>query len=294
MRRAFILLGLVPVVASAQKLDPVFYVDLRPTFTSTRGGTNEFHWYDRDARPSVVGVRLNLQNGNQIHLSQRLERIENTGDVDSLDEYTLERRGEWKLGKQYLTFGAGGLVRDSAPALSVQTHVVFDRLPATIAIAEAGPGRARGLFARVGRDTGVSVAVGEHLANQPTSLSTIRNPEDAPGRDHGYGLILGIDARQQMGAFSVVGEFASFQQGQDTSDVDTQVSDLRATWRAAKTSRSAEISLLFGWSRDWQSREDFYRISADVQVDRHFIVSPYVRFNRGALAQVGLSSRIRF
>ncbi|MES1228452.1 MAG: hypothetical protein ABUL72_07245, partial [Armatimonadota bacterium] len=141
MRRALFLLAFAPFIANAQKLDPIFYLDLHPTVTQVKGGTSHYHWFDRDGRQSVVGVRLNLRNGNQIHVSQRLERIGNSGDVDSLDEYTLESKDEWKVGKQYLTFGAGGLIRDSALALSVQTHVVFDQLPATFAIAEGGSGR---------------------------------------------------------------------------------------------------------------------------------------------------------
>ena len=285
---------LIPGTVLAQSLDPVFYVEMRPTATQHRGGVSHFHWYDRDGRMSVVGLRLNLQNGNQIHVSQRLEKVDNTGDTDSLDEYTLERRGEWKLGKQYLTFGAGGILRDSAPALTLQTRLVFDEVPATIALAESGAGRARGFVARVGRNLGLSVAVGEYFANQPTSLTVIRPPDAAPGRDRGYGLVWGLDARHQLGEVALTGEVASFRQGQTAEDKDQTVSDLKLVWRAPKSTRSAEVLVLVGWARTWENGRDFYRASAEVQVDRHFVVIPFMRFSDHTVEQIGVSGRIRF
>lgn len=294
MKRAAFMALLLPSLGVAQSLDPVYYVDLRPTATQIRGGFSHFHWYDRDGRVSVVGLRLGLQNGNQIHIAQRLERIDNSGDIESLDEYSLERRGEWKLGKQYLTFGAGGLLRDSAPALTLQTHLVFDEAPVTIALAESGAGRTRGFVARVGRNIGFSVAVGEYFANQATSLTVIRPPDQAPGRDHGYGLVWGLDARHQIGEVALTGEVASLRQGQTPQDVDQTVSDLKLVWRAPKSTRSAEVQLLLGWARTWGDSQDFFRASAEIQVDRHFVVTPFLRFSDHTVQEVGVSGRIRF
>lgn len=294
MKRAACLIILVPALGAAQSLDPVYYLDVRPTATQNRGGVSHFHWYDRDGRMSVVGLRLSLQNGNQIHIAQRLERVDNTGDVESLDEYSLERRGEWKLGKQYLTFGAGGLLRDSAPALTLQTHLVFDEAPATIALAESGAGRTRGFVARVGRDLGFSVAVGEYFANQAPSLTAIRPPDQAPGRDRGYGLVWGVDARHQLGEVAMTAEVASFRQGQTPADEEQTVSDLKLVWRAPKSSRTAEVNLLLGWARVWDKSQDFFRASAEIQVDRHFFVTPFLRFSDRTLQEVGVSGRIRF
>ena len=117
MRR---LLALAAAMAGASALaqipDVTIKVDAGLTYRSVRNGETTLRWYDGFGKHSTVGLLFWLEPGWRVYVSERLQRIEGDGDNEQLDEYYVEDPGIWRLGKQYLPFGRGLLLRESARA----------------------------------------------------------------------------------------------------------------------------------------------------------------------------------
>ncbi|HRF58420.1 MAG TPA: hypothetical protein PLH94_00740 [Fimbriimonadaceae bacterium] len=277
--------------ASAQTPEFTLKIDLRPTYMSERGDHTTFRWYDSMGRHSTIGLQLNLEPGYRIWVSQRLQKIDNDPDRDQLDEYYLEDPGNWRLGRQYLPFGDRILLRSSAMAARLDTQLLLAALPIAIAYADGGKGKVRGVVGRIGRGFGVSVAVGDHFGISASDLTPIRSPEAAPGRGRGYRFVLGGDYGQRFGPILLEGEYAAFRRGSTELDADLDVSDLRATVSPATANG---MKLTGAWSREWRSKEDFYRIEGELPIGPKLQMIPFVRFARGDWERLGITVRIRF
>jgi len=292
-RRVGAVLALVVTsfAASAQTPEFTLKIDLRPTYMSERGDHTTFRWYDSMGRHSTIGLQLNLEPGYRIWVSQRLQKIDNDPDRDQLDEYYLEDPGNWRLGRQYLPFGDRILLRSSAMAARLDTQLLLAALPIAIAYADGGKGKVRGVVGRIGRGFGVSVAVGDHFGISASDLTPIRSPEAAPGRGRGYRFVLGGDYGQRFGPILLEGEYAAFRRGSTELDADLDVSDLRATVSPATANG---MKLTGAWSREWRSKEDFYRIEGELPIGPKLQMIPFVRFARGDWERLGITVRIRF
>jgi len=163
MRRLALLGICFAAKAFCQTPDVTVRAEFLPTYLTSEGSRSSFRWYSRTGEFSLVGIRMTLDSGLRLAVNQRLERIDNDPDKDSLDEYYIERRGEWKIGKQYLPFGSRRILRDSVPAARVDTRLVFDAVPIQLAVCDAGTGRTRGVVARIGDRWGISIATGDHF-----------------------------------------------------------------------------------------------------------------------------------
>ncbi len=150
-------------------------------------------------------------------VAQRLQRIPNDGDEEQLDQYYVEDPGLWRLGKQYLPFGRGLLLRESGRAARGDTNLIFQNLPISAAICDNGRDRTRGVFGRVGSTVGVSFAVGNNIGIQGTSLNAVRRPEDNPGAGRGYKFALGVDGAKRFWIFTVQGEVLALRRGHTRS-----------------------------------------------------------------------------
>jgi hypothetical protein len=279
-------LAAVGCAASAQVPDVSFFAELLPTATFRQDARPRLTWYDLDGRPSLVGLRLVLESGNRVYVAQRLQRIEGSGDPDTVDEYYIESRGSWRVGKQALPFGRRLLLRENALAARLDTELVLDELPVAVAYCDAGAGRNRGIVGRVGRALGASFAVGNHFGIQQTSFTTLRRPESAPGRGRGHRLALGADIGLPFGSTFVVAEFVALRDGETAADTDQDVSLLRVDI-------GGDGKLQAGWARNWSDAGDVYILAMRIPMRDKLVLEPQVRLGRGGLGAFSATLRVR-
>lgn len=291
MRRiAFVAAVAAAVPAASQFPDAQIKLDLRPTYLSSAGGRTTFRWYDPMGRHSTVGLVLLLEPGFRFFVSQRIQRIDGDPDQDQLDEIYLEDPGNWKIGRAYLPFGQRNIFRESVMGAQADTQLVLAALPLSIAVCDGGKGKQRGAVGRIGGRVGVSFAVGNHFGIAGTSLNPIRNAFDAPGAGRGHKVVIGGDYVYGIGPFTVQAEYVAFRHGETDLDTNEDVSDLRLTFRSA----APRFRLTGAWSREWNSREDFYRIEGEIALTEKVALTPFLRFSGGQWQDFGIGARVRF
>ena len=77
-------------------------------------------------RFSTLGLQAMLPVGVRINVIQRVSGFKNDVDDDGFDEYSIEDQGSWKVGKQYLPFGGGTLLRETAIAARIDSSLIFE------------------------------------------------------------------------------------------------------------------------------------------------------------------------
>lgn len=276
--------------ANGQTPEVSIFADLR--FSILREGSNNLvvRLYDPNGKPSTIGFRMILETGNRAMISQKLQNISSSADPSGLDEMWIESTGVWRIGKQYIPFGNRSLVNETVPAVRIDTQLLFQEAPISIAYADAGEGRTRGFTARIGREIGLSLAVGDHFAIQGGTLTPMRPPSAAPGKGRGYELMYGADANISLGSFILNLEYVAFRKGETIQDVEMDVTDIRLTWFLPNSANSYTV----GWAKDWANDKSSFRLQGDFNVSERVILSPYFRFNRSTLEDFGVFARIRF
>jgi len=282
------ILGLSTAVL-AQSPDVIIKTDLRLVYASERGGANSVRWYDIMGRYSTVSLSFTLEPGFKALVSERLQALEHTGDSELLDEYYIEDPGNWRLGKQYLPFGRGVLLREAGRAARGETSLFLEGLPVVLALCDSGPGQPRGAVGRIGGRIGISAAVGEHFATSASALTPIRRPEDAPGKGEGYRLIVGADFSKRLGSVMVQGEFASLRQGEGSRSPETDVSDLSFSIKPRPLT-----FVTVAWSRNWGSHTDFFRLEGSLPVYRGIALEPIVRMRGSSFWLGSVALRMKF
>lgn len=279
----------MPAISLTQTPEVAIFAELTPTWSANTGQTNLLRWYDAQGRYSVIGMHMVLESGNILKVTQRLEKVDNGGDPDSLDEAYVESRGTWRIGKQYLPFGTQTMFRETAPALRYDTHLVIESLPISLAASDNGEGLTRGVVARVGGTAGVSYAIGDHFGIQGSTMTQIRRPEFAPGKGRGYKRAWGFDLSRKFGGGIVELEWVSFSDGVTVSDLDLDVSDVR--YRFSSPGSMIPISLI--WTREWETHKDRYCVKVDFPVSRSLSWQGYVRFDGLKWHDFALSAKMR-
>lgn len=261
--------------ASAQTPDVAPFLELNPTWLVRSDKKSYFNWYDPTGRQSLVGLRMILESGLRAYVAQRLQRVENSGDPDTLDEYYIENRGHWRVGKQYLPFGRRETIRTTVPAARLDTTLLLDEAPVSVAVFDAGSGRPRGVSGRLGGPIGVSFMVGSHLAVQPTDLAHFRNLETAPGAGRGHRLLLGADTQIGLGSAQMSLEWVSLRRGETDLDRDQDVSDVRLRFRLPD--RDDRVTL--GWAKNWTDGQDTTLCEVHLAASERLSYRPAIRFN---------------
>lgn len=290
MRVWWPLMALAATACQAQTPDVVPRIDLRATMNLAPNGEGSLRWYDPMGRYSVVGLGMILEPGIHVLVTERLQRIRGDSDEEQLDEYFVEDPRNWRVGKQYLPFGARVLFRQAAPALRLDTSLLINSLPIAIALADAGPGRTRGVIGRIGgARAGVSFAFGNHFGSSSTSLTPLRRPEDAPGRGGGYATAVGFDYNMQVGEILVGLEALALREPSTALEDDDDITDVLATYRFG----SGDDYVSLGWARGWRTSRDAVRFEAQIGIAKGLALMPFVRTTRRAWPEIGLTARIK-
>lgn len=289
MNRSFAALAAIFVTAGclAQTPDVAIFSELRPSLIFRNGDLPLLRWYDIDGRSSVVGFKLALENGARVKVAQRLQRI--PGDPDPLDEYFIDLRSEWKIGKQYIPFGRRMIIRESVPAVSFNTSLVFDGLPIEIAAFEGGKNYPRGISFRAGRNVGISAGIGNHLGVQGSSLTPFRHPSEAPGKGRGYQAMYGLDASINMKGWNLGFEWASLREAENGIDPNLDLSEIRARVKFANLNTTVEA----GWARSWVDATDTFRLGAEISAGPKATILPTLRFDKNGFKDICLSALIK-
>lgn len=277
------------VLAGAQTPDLVIRTDLRYTITTKDDGGSQARWYDPMGRHSIVGLQLLLEPGYRALVTQRLQKIDNDPDRDLVDEAYVEDPGLWRVGKQYLPFGAKVLIRESAPAFRGDTRLVFDNLPVQFAVCDGGSGLTRGVAGRIGGRLGVSFAVGDHFGVAGTNLAPVRRPEEAPGRGEGYRVVAGIDYKQRVGPATVEAEVIALRRPNRPTSPRDEISDLRATFSGLDD----RLRLTSAWARSWRAQRDVYRIEGEMLLQKDLWLTGFVRIDQGRVRDLSVGARVK-
>lgn len=289
-RLTCVLLFLAACLCEAQNPDIVFNVDGRMQFLTGSTGPTFVRFYDNLGRHSVGSITFYTEAGFQGYVSQKFEKIPHDADRDQLDQYYLEDEGIWRVGKQYLPFGAGRFLHESVLAVRGDTQLVLEGLPIAIAACDNGGNRQRGIVGRIGSRLGLSFALGNHFGINATSFCLVRRPEDSPGVGRGYKAMFAVDYSKNIGSmFDVGGEAIVLHDGSTINDRDNEMFDVTATLHP---DRDRQITL--GWTRDNGQHADFYRIAGSFALSRYLILEPIVRYKRTELFDAGLSFHFKF
>ena len=288
MRFAFLVfLLLVGCVASGQVPDVQVKADLGPTFRNQVNGGSDAHWYDPFGHHSTIALQFGLEPGFRGYVSQKIERIRHDGDNGQIDESYVEDQGVWRAGKQYLPFGLQRIFRESVVAIRSDTDLFLKVLPMSISACDGGHGRQRGIVGRVGRNIGVSFALGQHFGISGTSLTEVRLPNESPGIGEGYDRVFGGDVSKDFGVFHCSGEYVLLRGGEHDAP-DREVLDLAATLQPA-TSRS----VTFGYSVGTKPGITSMRLQGSFLIQPNLWLEPFVRTRNGRGFDSGLTLRVR-
>lgn len=278
-------------IASAQVPNVAIRLDLFPSYLSEEGGKNRLRWYDQMARASTVGLGFNLEPGYYVLVTERLQRITGDKDREQLDELYVEDPGVWRVGRQYMPFGAQNLVRQSSIAIRTsQLPFLQKRVPIQLAYVNDGGKLARGVVGRLGsRHVGVSLAWGDHFLLSSTNLAHLGDFENRPAGRKGYRLMGGLDLTRTWGRAAVAVELVALRRGESDFDPSKDLSDVSLTTRASEDSKFTT-----GWTRDYRTGRDFYRFETELQTTRNVALRSFVRFERGTWKDLAVGVRIRF
>jgi hypothetical protein len=288
------LLGVAAFLATcslglAQAPDVRVRLDAVLSLQNEAEGPTLLRLYDPLGNRGVLAVTFFLEPGFRTYVTQKLQQIENDPDQEPLEEYYVEDEGLWRLGKQFLPFGSGKILRESVLAARGETNLILEGLPIVIAACDGGPGRQRGFVGRIGSRVGASFAIGKHFGIASTALTYIRRPEDSPGLRRGYETVFGIDGYRLVGDVALRGEAIMFRRGETAADPDEEVFDGSLSFKPTK-----EVSLSAGVTRSNAQGRYYLRFAGAVVMDRHTTMEPMVRFAEGKLLDVSLTMRVRF
>ena len=273
-------------VASAQLPDVKVRLDAVMSYRQDENGTARVRYYSLFGKHGTAALMFQLEPGFTGFLSQKLERIPNDADRDSVDEAFIEDEGIWRVGKQYLPFGSGNILRESVMAVRADTTLVIEELPIRMAFCDAGTGRQRGVVARMGSNMGFSVAFGEHYGINGTALTLIRRPEESPGRGRGWKRAFGFDANLRYGDVDVKAEAVVLRDGHTVTDRNLAVFDVSARWFP---NGITEVTL--GYTKESPTGRDILRALAEAT--ENVSLRPFARLRAGRLWDLGIEVRIR-
>lgn len=262
--------------------------DINTQVRTFENGKPQFHWYDDTGNYSRIRMNIDLEEGWTFRFRQKLSRIKNDPDTSAMDEIFLEQRNDWRFGKQYIPYGTGRVIKETAIGVRLNSFLEFIDVPVSVMLLDNGAKKQRGGVIRVGDWVGVSVALGEHFGINSTSFTQVRPPEDPAGRDRGYRLVYGVDVTKEFRNFTFSMEFISLREGHSVLDQKDDV-----------------INVIFGYQFPYGPNIEFegtlftnsdlagVRISSQIPLSRIFFLSPSAHFRQTYGWNYAVSLQIR-
>lgn len=281
------MLGLVST-ARAQIPNWIIKLDGVVSVRKIDGGRTKLFAYDDMGRHSVVTLGLSIEPGFDIVVSRRFQSIENDADTDRFDEYYIEDRDYWRLGKQYVRFGSGAILRESLPAVRIDLRAGPTDIPLTITGFEGKGTRHEGFAVRIGSEVGLSVALGRHIGSNATALTYIRAPEDSSGKFGGYREAFGLDFQIPAGPIWLGFEHMSLRRGERLEHANLDITDFSATY-GPKT----RLHVSAGLTHEWSEQSTFFRLHISQEIAPGFALEPFVRIRNGKIWMLGVGLRVR-
>jgi hypothetical protein len=264
-------------------------IDATLSFRSEKGNPAVLKTYSVLGRHSTVGLIFYTEPGFRVFVTQKLQKFSGEVDEEPLEEYYVEDEGIWRLGKQFLPFGTGMIVRESVLAARGDTNLILERFPVTVAVCDGGPGAQRGAVARVGTRVGASIAIGRHFGIASTALNQVRYPEDSPGKGRGWQTALGVDYTRRINRITFVLEGVALRRGETAADKDLDIADASVTF-APDRNRALQV----GWTRILPSNGDVFRVAGSLRLSQTTFLEPLLRYRNQKLFDAAIEVRIRF
>ncbi len=277
-------------LSAAQSADVQFKGDLTLSFLSQSKTSPNVVSYHPLGRYSLFGLKILTEPGFTATLTQRVQHFENDADPDSFDEAYLEDEGIWRIGKQYLPFGAKTLFRETAVAIRGDNDLLLEGIPIAVAFVGNGTGRQSGVVGRLGRpEFGFSVAIGRHFGINGTALTPIRRVSDSPGRGRGWREAYAVDGRWRAGNFGGRFEGLVLREPESSLDEELSIIDLQSDF---DLDRKATVSI--GFTRVFESTDFITRVSFLYRLSRGFTLEGMVRENNGRFVDLSFGIRVKF
>lgn len=276
-------------LAEAQIPEIQVHFDLTGSLRFSADHPNLCQFYDVMGRPSILSLAFYTQQGFRAYAAEKLQPLPGDSSNDPFDEYYFEDEGIWRVGKQYLPFGSGRILHESAIAARGDTNQVLEHVPFSFAVCNSGDGFESGASGRIGSMLGFSFAFGRHFGIAATSLDDIRRPEDAPGQGRGWKEALGVDASHRFDKWTVRAEAVDLQLGETSLDKNLAVFETSASVDFGKG-----VICTLALSRVEPDRTDFYRVSATVLIVKHLSFEPMIRFSDSGLYDIAAQIRVKF
>ena len=237
-------------------------------------------------RYSTISLSTLSPLGFNILLSQRFSFIRDDADNEFFDEYYIEDPGSWRIGKQYLPFGGGQILREAALAARVDSSLIFEGLPISLALVDAGKGRQAGVIGRLGgRGYGFSAALGSHWGINGTAFNLFQSLGPGLGRENGYQQAFGFDWNQRAGRLTSRYESVALRRSNSSGD-DLNLTDLSFIYDLG-----GRNSLLLGLS---QGKQRWLRFGGTYNAKHGVTVEALSRAMNGSIFESSLTLRIRF
>ena len=280
---------MVATMGAAQIPDVRVKFDLRTVLRADGGQDPKVRFYDVQGMHSTVAFTFRLEHGFRAYVAQRLERFAHDADASLVDEAYVEDEGIWRVGKQYLPFGSGRVLRESVPAARADTNLIIEGLPVSVAACDGGPDYTRGVIGRIGSRIGASFAFGRHFGISGTSFTQFRHPEDSVGRNRGYRQALGLDGERTYKTINVRAEVVALREGETPQDQDLEIVDVSGSFRFARESYGS-----VGYTAVTGGIPDILRVGAAVRLDARSSLEPMLRFSQGKIYDLSVGWRFRF
>jgi len=240
-------------------------------------------------RFSTLGLQAMLPVGVRINVIQRVSGFKNDVDDDGFDEYSIEDQGSWKVGKQYLPFGGGTLLRETAIAARIDSSLIFEGLPLALALVDQGSGRQYGVSARVGsRGQGVSVAFGKHFGINGTSFAVVNR--SSTGEHSGWGRMYGADWNRRFGRFNAKVEGVILR-APEANQNDEEWLDLSLGYDLGINKRH---SVLVGATSEIGTNLIFYRVQGVYTAQKGVQLEGLYRQNSNGFLDFSIFLRLKF
>ena len=285
----FLLISALASTSHAQAPDVKIKGDFSLGMTSSKDFSLGAKSYTLLGRYSTFSLQSTFPIGLRVFLSERSSAITNDPDKDSFDEYYVEDPGLWRVGKQYLPFGGGGFFHQSVLSARVDSKLLIDGLPVSLAFVDGGRGHQYGLAGRIGtRGLGLSFALGRHWGINSTSLALTQSLQTPEGVGNGWRQAFEVDMNRRNGKFNYRAEALFLREPEGTTKTK-ELGDVQAIYDLGH-----RHSATFGVSKELGTSDLIYRFGGIYSAAKGIQLEGLYRLDNMNFRDFSVFLRIRF